>query len=102
MTDRTPITIEARGRLSVWKAHALRRERVVEVFNSDEFGKIGTDFRQKGSKCQRRALDKLNAMLAEARFIRARTDSPPHVLWAILHPRGAVTLDGPGVAPGML
>ena len=44
----TPISTEARGRLRQWKRHAPRRyERVIQVFNSDAFGEIGTDFREK-------------------------------------------------------
>ena len=85
---RTPVGPEARGKLRAWKRIAQqRRERVVRIFNSDAFGKIGVDFRQKRGLGQRRALAKLRAMLAEARYIGAHPEPPAHALWAILSPR---------------
>jgi hypothetical protein len=50
-----PIDTVSRGRLRIWKRAARQRyERVIQIFESDAFGKITADFTRKHGVGQRR------------------------------------------------
>jgi hypothetical protein len=98
-----PIDTVSRGRLRLWKRAARQRyERVLQIFESDAFGKITGDFTRKHGIGQRRALAKLRHVLREAKFMQVRLDDPVHVLWAVLEPRDSVICASADVAPGLL
>jgi hypothetical protein len=82
---------------SVWPASAL-----IQIFESDAFGKITSDFTRKHGVGRQRALARLKNMLKKARFVEVRSEDPVHALWAVLEPSDSVICAGPDVPPGLL
>src|SRR5262249_29223509 len=103
MSERVPISTEARAKVRAWKRKAIARfERIDAVIESAAFQKAGPDFTHKKGKGRLRALPKVKALLAEAHFERAHLEDPAFALWSFLRPRNSVICPGEGVGPAKL